>query len=194
MQDQQQAPQLRPRDCANLFSWIVIGWAMTMYVPIRRGLGKDHIGMEALVGLLWLIAWMLFTTAPYLAPLVPLYLLLVVVHRMYAFMQRRRGIFIHTYYNGEPWLAMGLFRLKDEMKAKAFVEPLLAAALGVYLLQFDEGAGLYFIGGAMALIATHQLTVKRDERMVDDVRNSMFENEWLTGHFQKPGRQGRRRF
>jgi len=193
MQDQQ-PKQLTPRDCANLFSWIVVGWAMTIYLPIRRGMGKDHIATEAFVGLFWLVAWMLVTNAPLLMPLVPLYLLCALLHRISAFARRRRGEFIHTFYNGEPWLAMGLFRVKDELKAKSFVEPLLAAALGLYLLQFDEGAGLYFLGGAMALVAADRLIASRDERKVDDMRNSMFENEMLMGNFRKPGRQGRRRF
>jgi hypothetical protein len=126
-----------------------------------------------------------------LLPLIPLYLFCVALHGLNAFMERRRGRFIHTYYNGEPWLAMQVLRVKDEMKAKGIVEPLLAAALGFYLLQFDQGAGLYFIGGAMAMSAAHQMLVRRDERRVDDVRNSMFENEALMSHFRN---QGRRRF
>lgn len=193
MQDQQ-SQRLSATSYGNIVLWVIVGWAMTIYMPVRRGMGKDHIGIEALVGFLWLGAWIGFWHAEPLLPLVLIYLVSIVFHRLNAFVRRQRGEFVHTYYNGEPWLAMKLFGQKDELKAKQFIEPFLSFGLGMFLLQFGEGVGLYFMGGAGALLATYLLIAKRDERAVDAMRNGMFENEALMSHFHKPGRQGRRRF
>lgn len=181
-------PPLTWRNSAALSVWLVNAWAMTLYVPIRRNLGREHLGLVAVIGLIWLATWGAMAESRVLAWLLFIDIYAMICHRLKDMVRTRRGQFVHTFYNGEPWLIMTVFRVKDEMKAK-WLEPFLAAGLGIYLLQFNPIAGWYFIGGAVAMLHAHRMVAQCEQQRIDDMRNGMLENAELMRNFQKHGRR-----
>lgn len=179
------------RTSSNFAQVLIRSWAMSIYLPLRRGIGKDHVGVTGIVAFFLIPLYAGFAAAPEIIWLLPIFILSAAAHRFDGATRRARGIYEHTYYVGETPLVRRLFRLKDDLRAKQVGEPALSFIIGCALLPYGQSVGGYFLIGAVMLGLNQAMIEHQEQRRVDDHRNAMIENQGLTGQFQH---RGRRRF
>ncbi|HEY4309321.1 MAG TPA: hypothetical protein VGN12_07700 [Pirellulales bacterium] len=184
-------PETDSRTAAHLVYLIINVWAMTLYLPLRRQTGKDHIGITGLLSVFFIPLYATFANAPDILILLPVFITSIVMHRLGHWRRHAAGRFEHTYYGGDPWAAKLLLRCKDERKCKVLGEPVLAFCVGVLLLPYGDAVGGYFMAGALALGVSQAMLFQQDEQRLDDMRNGMIENEALMRRFHEQ-RKGRR--
>jgi hypothetical protein len=175
----------------NIGHVILSAWAMTIQLPMRRYCGKDFIGLPGLVGVIFIPLYTVFAHAPQVFYLWPVFLLSIVLNQAGSFQRRLRGVVQHSYFEGDPWLARTLLFSKDERKCRSSGEPFLSCMLGLFLMPVNQGLGLYFILGGIAMGLIQDIADRQFKRRVDEINNGRIENENLMRHVHQP--QSRRR-
>ena len=62
----------------NVLHWVVASWSATIYVFMRRNMGKRHPGVIGMMGIAWLMLWILYTRAEGLTFVIVLYMVCIV--------------------------------------------------------------------------------------------------------------------
>lgn len=161
----------------NLLHLWLETWAMSIYTPMRCRMGRDSAGMAGLCVLGWIPLYIVFTHAPQVIWLLPVYLGSLLMQRIGQGWREMRGCMEHTRYNGYPWV--GLLFTKSESKAKGLIEPLISFLFGVFVCEFNGNAGMYFILGAVAMMVCTGIIEHRDRQRVREMRNSMIEGSMI---------------
>lgn len=161
------------------FYLLVSAWAITIYLPMRYGSGREHAGSRGLLGMIFPFAFMLFVPDPSVMLVWPIYLVGLIIHRFGHWRAYRRRELVHTQYQGDPWLAMLLFRFRDPVKAWTVGEPLLAVGIGFLLSPLGEGLALYYIFGAGAMLMKQIFDNIGARRYLDQYHDAMIENQYL---------------
>jgi hypothetical protein len=162
----------------HILAAIISGWALTIYVWMRKDIGKNHVGINALFGIGWIMLWVAYTHASDLAWLIPAFIAGWVIHRMGHAKPRN----IHTHYGGTPIIAMTLFRIRDETFAKCFGEPVIAALAGSAMLLFGYDEGKYFIFGAVAMMANATFEQRYARQRIDDLNDGIIEGQVIANY------------
>jgi hypothetical protein len=183
MRQEQEEGGLNPakdyRQGVNLLYLVSAAWAITIYLPLRYGSGKEHAGLRGVLGLLFPCVFMLFVPDPSVAWIWPVYLGGLMIQRFGHWRAYRRGELVQTRYQGYPWVASLLCRQHDESKAKTFTEPFLAVAIGVALCPFAEGLAVYYLFGSVAMFIKQFIENLSFQRQVDQLQDAMIENDYL---------------
>jgi hypothetical protein len=174
--NQHLSPVDKVRVTTNLGHLVLSVWAMTIALPMRRFAGKDFIGIRGLMGIFLILLYAAFADAPQLFLLLPIYLLSIVLHLVAGWGRRMRGFTQHTYYEGDPWVARLFLFDKNERRCRGAGEPVLAFAVGVYLLTVSESLGLYFIIGSVAMMLVQHAADRQLQRRIDEIHNGRIEN------------------
>jgi hypothetical protein len=167
------------RKGAIITQLFVSAWAITIYLPMRCGSGKEHTGGRAVLGMVFPFIFMLFVPDPSVALIWPYYLCGLLIHRYGHWRAYRRGEVEHTQYQGRPWLTQLLFRKASEKTAVMILEPLLAAVIGCALAHVGEGIALYFLFGGAAMFIKQLFVYRSSQRTLDQYNDAMIENGYL---------------
>jgi membrane protein insertase Oxa1/YidC/SpoIIIJ len=123
--------------------------------------------------------FMLFVPDPSVVLVWPIYLVGLTIHRFGHWRAKRRRAMVHTHYQGDPWVAMFLFRLRDPVKAWTIFEPLLAVLIGFALSPLGEGLALYYIFGGIAMFVKQLFENVGSRQRLDQFHDAMIENDYM---------------
>ena len=118
------------------------------------------------------------------------YIVMSFIHQRNIARRRRRringlgGPVIHSYYNGVSRLAR-FFPKMDEVRIKAFAEPLCLLIAGFVCMIFSPPLGWLFIWTALAMVIHSGLLNARDENKVLDLTDAAMEGEMLAERFRE---------
>ena len=178
MDQQQENRSMSISESVNLVVAAANVWATSITTFMRRCTGRDIPGFTGLCILVWIPIYFVITEEPAILLLWPAYLLAQLCHRVGQLRRFMRGVVMHSYYTGWPWLAM-LVGARSEKQAKLVIEPMLSMLFGFTLAFWHPYAGLYFVAGAVAMLIVSAAMEERDQRQVQDMQNGMIEGGLL---------------
>lgn len=99
-------------------------------------------------------------------------------HRARGVQDRKKGIHVHTYFNGTSWFG-------EDSGAKRWKEPTLALAAGIALGYFCPPLGIYTCIGAVGLAVTAEWYRQAEEKILLDMRDSMQMQGYYAGQMRR---------
>lgn len=184
MQQQQHNDKPDMKGAFNLGYLLANGHALTCAVFLRRHFGKEAIGFSGIAGFfIILIYGGLMNSYPMFIFLCA-YLLAVIGQRMQQFQLYRKGVIIHSRYNGYPWLALKLFpRVKDEGNAKG-VEAFMCLAIGGLLSYIDQPLGWFIMAGFFSIMVSEGVNAELLKRRLQAMKDAEIEQQDLAEHYR----------
>ena len=178
--------QQTPKDFSpQLAVAILKNWAMTLYLPLRLRVGRDHIGFGVFFGWFFIFMWSEMAKAPGLLWLVPINFASAFILKLGQFRRRWQGVYEHTEYGGTSWLME--FILRNEDLAKQFGEPLLSILIGVVIYHYSSqpNAAPYFWWGGGVMFWWHLYCKQQGQRLIDRANNLAIENRHIMANFRR---------
>ena len=123
----------------NIAWWVCLIHQRCIVVPLRKWWGVQALGTSCALGLLLMIFWAAFAGDPFLWGWVGIWLISFIARRWEATRLARRGVMVHSQYDGWPG---GTIRVgRTERIAKLIVEPALIGLFGYAVLLLYEQQG-----------------------------------------------------
>jgi hypothetical protein len=165
----QNDPFKNARTGINLFGVLANGYATTVTPFLRRGFGREALGVNGIVAALIILIYAWVTNSPEMITVFWVFLAAVAYQRVYGFRQRANCQVVHSRYAGDPVVAKCF--AKSERVAREVVEPLICIVAGACLWSWSEPAGRFVLCGSFALLASRgvdtQVTRNRVQAMHD---------------------------
>lgn len=187
MDQEQQTPRYADdtQTGMNLLYLLASAWAITIYLPLRKGTGKEHCGIRGVVGFCWPFLACMVLKDITLLYIVPVYFISLLAHRAGHLRDFWAGRIVHTQYSGEPWLAWRLSPHVSEQRAKAVVEPLFVVCCSLGLLLFSPGLGLYYFWGGIVMAAKQGFDNMAWQKQLDQQRDAQIEAGYLAAQARR---------
>jgi len=136
----------------NLFYVLVRGYSACVAIFLRRRFGGEALGLTGVTAVLLMIVYMAaHPDSRGMASLFCLWWIVLAFQRLGHFNRRRKGIILHSQYDGESLIAVVLpfLNVKDLPRLLDVV----ACLAGGWLLQgVDLALGRFIVGGGLALL------------------------------------------
>lgn len=196
MQEQQQGKGWTPIQDAKVAAHIALlaarALASPLEVMLRTGFGSRYFGLPSLLALFAVPMWMLFWPEHDPRPIIGFWLLFLVMQlraRLETVRMLRRGVFVHTSFNGRSRLA-AIFRRMPEVRIKGEIEPWLAVIAGMLALGFSQPLGSYLMvaGFSLGLVAGTIESVERARAL--SMNDARIEQQSLAERFREMQRGG----
>lgn len=175
MQQHDNRPDMR--GTFNFGYLIVNAHALTLTTFLRTDFGKNALGVYGLGG----FAIILFyggLVCPSMVIYLGLWMVSLLCQRIKQWQNRRKGVLIHSRYNGFPLLATKLFPRMRESNAKG-VEAFLCLVVGWLIMQVNPGIGIYVMCGFGTILLSEALIVEGKFKRLQDMRDAEIEQEAL---------------
>ena len=185
MQDKQKTFKDDMQGAANFMAIMLNGHAVTITPFIRTDFGKEGIGFRGLVGFALIFLWGGFMHCPAMIHYFWAWLAAVLIQRIKQFQNWRKGVALHSFYNGYPWLAFKLFpRIKTEDNAKA-AEGFMCLAVGGIIAQFNPMLGAYVMLGFVSIIGSQALIVEAYKRRLQSLADAEMEQRYVADQYRR---------
>lgn len=158
--------------------------ACTITPFLRTDFGSEGIGMHGLVGAGMILAWGCYFNCYPMFIYFLAWMAACAVQRVRTYLNWRRGVIIHTRYNGYPWLARRFFPRVSEANAKA-VEAFACLAFGGLLAQFWPPLGWYVMSGFASIMFTEAVMVELTRRRLQAMRDAEIEQRYLAEKYRE---------
>lgn len=167
----------------DLLRLIRDAWAVSLEVFLHHRFGEKYLwGIHAVFGLFVMFGIILCNPYADGRPMVIVigaYLFLLLILRVETVGIGRRGQYVHSYYNGTPWLmSLWGFSKMDEVKVKGAEGGVLVLA-GLLLLPINAPLGLYLGMGAFCLCMKIDAQEKQVREEVKRVQDALFERRMI---------------
>jgi hypothetical protein len=164
----------------------------SVVVFLRRGFGRRYFGGQAVavfpLVLVYSVFWPRQDPRPLMGFLVA-YLLACAWSRIDTIRRERRGEIQHSHYNGTPTVL--LWRVfkgwLSERAAKAIVEPLAVAGIGILLLPYMEPLGFYLVIAAQGMLVSTGFARAYEQQRLMNARDAYLEQRHLAERFREGG-------
>ncbi|QEL18776.1 hypothetical protein [Limnoglobus roseus] len=191
MQQPQEQDKISMKGTFNFIQLLMKSHAAAVSVPLRTNYGSEGIGVAGLGAMFLITAWGSYTGDGLMFFYLAGFIVALVAQRMRTFSNYRKGIYVHTYYDGYPWLAFKLFpRIKKESNAKA-CEAFMCLALGGLLVNVGVvSVGIFLMAGFISIMATEGFKVELTKKRVRAMRDAQIEQEYLAEELRQHDRRG----
>lgn len=189
MYPQQQQGNDRPsmNDSFNMLTFLVSAHSLCFAVFLRKDFGKEGIGFYGLGAALMILVYGSLTNCYPMFVFFVAWILAVIAQRLIQFSNWRRGVILHSRYNGYPWLAWKLFpRIKSEGNAKA-AEAFLCLAIGGLLTNVSPPLGVFVMSGFLSIMLCEGIKVEFTRKRLQAMRDAEIEQRNLAEQY-KSGR------
>ena len=173
----------------NLCFIVAHVYAFSVKVFLHRGMGRRAFGLAALLVPvlvpLHMTAWAGYDLRP-LSVVWYAYLAACVGHGIERGRRRKqgRGNEVHTYYDGEPWLARFL-PWCSERTIKDVVEPFGLVGLSLVVGAWNGPLATYLGLGGVCLALTYGLEEDARQQDDDDLHDQLHEARWRAERFRQ---------
>jgi len=169
----------------NFAYFVLHGFATSVTPFTRTHFGREAFGVSSLMALLLIIGFGSFGNSPAMWVYLLLWLLAVMRQRVTQMQDRKKGLIVHSRYQGYPWLGFKLFpRIKDEGNAKgaeAFLVMSVGALLGYCL---DPVLGVFLALGGIGSLFIEAFAVEVMKKRLQDMRDAEIEQMDLAERFR----------
>jgi hypothetical protein len=188
MQNQQQEQRLTLREqaaCGIGIAYLFLSAHRLAISPfIRNGFGarahEPHV-LYTFGGLMWLSCGYGGFRLYFLC-----WLAVMAARRVETLRLALKGVRYHTRYQGHPFAAMLMPRVKTEAHAR-YAEPLLCLAVGLVLVTISEPVGFFVMAGFVSFAGCMAIDAMIDQRRVEAMHDAEMEMRYYAERF----RQGR---
>lgn len=160
--------------------------ACTVTPFFRTDFGAEGIGLHGLIGGGMILAWGCYANCYPMFIFFFIWIIALAIQRAKTFLNWRRGVIVHTRYNGYPWLARRFFPRLSEPNAKA-VEAFACLGIGGLLAQFWPPLGWYVMAGFVSIMFTEAVIAETAKRRLQAMRDAEIEQRYLAERY-KSGR------
>lgn len=158
--------------------------ATSIAVFIRRGFGKEALGLNSILAFVLLVAlaasegrgFLLFAAA---------FLVAQIWRRIETFRLIRRGVILHTRYAGYPHWAMKVPFVKTEHRAKELIEPLFCIVTGILLCPVSVGIGGYVVLCGFGFMVRYGIEDLVARKRVERMQDARIEHEWYSEQLRR---------
>ena len=164
---------------------IVTIWATALQLPLRHTVGHNHVDARAVCALLLTFFWGGLCNSKPVSLWCVIFLLSCILHRIGTLRRWMKGVVIHSMYNGYPWLGTLTGRRIHETKVKMVVEPFLVAGMGIFASPFGDSSALFFIGGAVCMVASTMILMMQERKRLDDLNDAAIDGLSVSSQFRK---------
>ncbi len=177
------------RSGVNIAAFFVETCAVTMEVFLHRHFGRRYFDAKAAAPLLIIplfgaLCFPQHDQGPLLLFLL-LYLVGLVCARSEAERLHKKGIIVHSRYNGWPRSLPPTSTPDQELRAKSLGEPFLVGLWGaVFFVGWNAPLGAYFIVAAISLAASNCMYRMKVEREVADMSDALIEQQMRAERFR----------
>lgn len=185
MIQQQQNDEREFKGGFNLAYVILHGFATSVTPFTRTHFGREAFGISSLVALLLIIGFGSFGNSAAMWVFLLLWILAVLRQRVTQMQDRKKGLIVHSRYQGYPWLGFKLFpRIRDEGNAKG-AEAFLVISIGTLLgYSLDPALGWLLVMGGIGTLFIEAFAVEVMKRRVQAMRDCEIENRDLAERFR----------
>lgn len=149
---QQQGSGMGIRESFNLFYILLRGYSLCMMLFLRRRIGSEVTGLSGVVAILVMIVYMAGCPASTGMPtFFGLWWVMLIGHRLAHFNYRRKGLVLHSQYEGESLVGVALPFLNFS-DIPQFLDVLICLGIGYALHSDDPALGNFIFGGGIALL------------------------------------------
>lgn len=173
------------QDPTGMGLFIVTVWAMALQLPLRHTVGHNHTDFRAVFALLLAFFWGGLTNSMPVLLWCGIIFLSCFLLRLGVLRRWMKGVVIHSRYNGYPWLGTLTGRRVHEIKVKMFLEPLVVAAVGLFVAPFGDSSFLFFVGGAVCMVVSTLILAMHERRRLDDLNDAAIEGVSVSSRFRK---------
>lgn len=183
---QEPGDHLTMANAYNGISLLAHSLSLTSTAFSRTDFGRERIGLFGLCSMVLMLFYATFAQCPAMLVYFGLWILAVICQRIKQYRNWRRGVILHSYYNGYPWLVKRVMPRISERNAKG-VEAFLCMFIGFGLAQFDPPLGWFVIAGGVAIWLEETLAVEQTRRRLQMMRDAEIEQRCLAEQY-KSGR------
>jgi hypothetical protein len=105
------------------------------------------------------------------------------VRRVETFRLHWKGVKLHSRYQGHPYAAMRLPRIKTAMQAY-YAEPILCLGVGLLLATISQPVGLFVMAGFMSFAGCMAFDAMIDQRRVQAMHDAEVEIRYYAERFR----------
>jgi len=160
--------------------------ALSFTVFLRTDFGSEGIGLCGLGTILMILGWGAYANCLPMFGFFGLWLLALIFQRIKSFGNWRKGMVVHSRYNGYPWFAKRIFPRMSELNAKG-IDAFLCLAVGGLICQFNQPFGFYVMAGCASIMFTECMMVESMKRRLRQMRDAEIEQRYLAETY-KSGR------
>jgi len=160
--------------------------ACTVTPFLRTDFGSEGIGLHGLIGGGMILGWGCYANCYPMFIFFLIWIVALAIQRAKTFLNWRRGVIVHTRYNGYPWIVRRFFPRLSEPNAKA-VEAFACLGIGGLLAQFWPPLGWYVMAGFVSIMVTEAVIAETAKRRLQAMRDAEIEQRYLAERY-KSGR------
>ena len=170
----------------NVLHLLAHAHSLSFTVFLRTDFGSEGIGMCGIATIMMMLSWGAFANCVPMFVFFLLWLVALIFQRIRSFSNWRRGIAIHSRYNGTPWISRRLFPRVSELNARG-VDAFICFAVGGVIAQFNQPLGLYIMAGFFSVMFTEAIMVEANRRRLRQMRDAEIEQRYFAETY-KSGR------
>jgi hypothetical protein len=169
------------RTGVNLLGLMANGGATTVTPFLRRGFGREALGLNGILAGLIILLYGGFTNSPETVTFFWVWLTAVAYQRLYGFRQRANGQVVHSRYAGDP--VVGRRFTKSERVAREVVEPLICVVVGACLWSWSEQVGRFVLCASFCLLVCRGIETQVTRNRVQAMRDAAIEQKYVSDLF-----------
>lgn len=154
--------------------WLCVIHSNCIIVFLRRGFGREALGMRGLLALVLLL--LCLGGEPLMILWIAAFLVAVIVQRIITLRAIRKGAVIHSLYAGTPLLTIIPFFRKE--RDAMILEMILCFALGALLMALSHVMGLFMMLGFITLAIRTGIEDSVCQRRLDRMRDGQIEGRF----------------
>ena len=148
--------------------------------------GTEALGFPAFFAMLLMLLVGAFGRLPEMFSYLACWLVVLMCQRLRTFWLVRRGVILHSRYEGYPCVALSLPFVHKVSTAKGVIEPLLCLLAGAALDPFSHGMGVFFMVGCFSLAIVEGIHRELDRKRLAAMRDAEIEQKWLAARYRGP--------
>jgi len=170
----------------NFLNLLAHAHSLSFTVFLRTDFGSEGIGICGLGTIVMILGWVAYANCYPMFIFFLLWLVALIIQRIRTFSNWRKGVIVHSHFNGYPWFAKQMFRRMDEPNAKG-VEAFLCLALGGLISQFNQPFGFYVMTGFASIMFSECMMAESMKRRLRQMRDAEIEQRYFAETY-KSGR------
>lgn len=181
----QQNDGLDVRFGVNVFYLLINGYATCFTIFLRRSFGGEAFGFNAIISVIIILFYMLaHPRSGGMLDFFYLWWMALICQRIGYFIRRRRGLIIHSRFEGVSWFAV-IFPFLQHEGLLRFLEMFTCIMLGGMLAAHDQALGRFVFFGAFGLMAKGTIDSFVDRKQVQRMHDAAIEQRSLMDRWQR---------
>ena len=162
---------------------IAYGHAIIMIVFLRSNLGREAVGFYGIFSLALIFLWGGLTNSFAMFIFLGAFVLALISQRMKTFTNERKGILLHSRYNGDSVVSKRLFPRMSDLNLRG-MDAFLCLVIGAVLTIVDKPLGVFIGLGCISILLTEQISREIYRKRMQAMRDAEIEQRYLAERYR----------